>query len=68
MGQDDINLRARDNDDCAVTVLLEILRIFIIKKNSEPLSDDEWMLFRHVADTLLAAKPLTSSVEVISEE
>ena len=56
MRQGETDRRARDNDDCAVTVLMELLRILLVKNNSEPLTDKEWVLFRDVSDTLLEAK------------
>lgn len=57
MRQGETDRRARDNDDDhGVTVLMELLRMLIVKNNSEPLTDHEWALFRDVSDTLLEAK------------
>jgi hypothetical protein len=57
MRQGETDRRARDNDDDhGVAVLMELLRMLIVKNNSEPLTDDEWVLFRDVSDTLLEAR------------
>ena len=69
MRRDETNLRARDNDDDhGVTVLMELLRMLIVKNNSEPLTDDEWVLFRDVSDTLLEVKSNDRAKEKTSDQ
>lgn len=56
MRQSDTSQRAREDDDHGLTVLMNLLRMLIVKNDYEPLSDPEWTLFQSVTDTLLRAR------------
>ena len=56
MRQTDTSQRAREDDDHGLTVLMNLLRMLIVKNDYEPLSNPEWLLFQSVTDTLLKAR------------
>jgi len=56
MRQSETSQRAREDDDHGLTVLMNLLRMLIVKNDYEPLSNPEWLLFQSVTDTLLQAR------------
>lgn len=64
MRQNETSQRAREDDDHGLTVLMNLLRMLIVKNDYEPLSNPEWLLFQSVTDTLLKArKPYATEEE-----